>query len=105
MKRHLKIYRGTSLLGYVGLDDGLGPCSPFEPAEGFSAVEALFHREYELAMQLDDTDPEEESQTIEILDSLMEEILGPGITMQSMDGQQTFECMQLTIGDGRVCWR
>ncbi|MFO0923567.1 MAG: hypothetical protein U0905_13885 [Pirellulales bacterium] len=105
MIRQLKIFRGNTLLGYVGLDDGLGHCRPFEPAEGYSEIEALFLREHELSMQLEDSDPEEESKMIEILDSLMEEILGPGVTIQSMDGTQSFGCLQLTIGDGRVCWR
>jgi hypothetical protein len=107
MKRWLKIYRGVSLLGYAGLDEGLGPCHPFEAANGFWEVEPLFTQEHELTMQLADDNVSEErvSEIVEACEALMEEILAPGVSMKTLEDTHCFDCMELTIGDGRVCWR
>lgn len=106
MKRWLKIYRGGSLLGYAGLEDGLGPCCPFEAADGFWEIEPLFRQEHELTMQLaGDLSDERESEIIEACDALMEEILAPGVSMKTLEDVDCFDCLQLSIGDGRVCWR
>lgn len=107
MKRWMKIYRGVSLLGYAGLDDGLGPCCPFEAADGFWEVESLFQKEYELGMMLDDDNlsKERELEIVDACDAIMEEILAPGVKMTTLEDTYCFDCIQLTIGEGRVCWR
>ncbi len=107
MKRWMKIYRGDSLLGYAGHDDGLGPCRPFEAAEGFREVESLFEKEHKTEMLLDN-DALSDEQQLEIVaecDAIMEEILAPGVKMTTLEDVFCFDCIQLTIGDGRVCWR
>lgn len=103
----MKIVRGDSLLGYVGHDDGLGPCHPFEAADGFEEVAAMFQKEHELALLLDDDDlnDEREMEIIEACDAIMEEILAPGVRMTTLEDTFCFDCLQLTIGEGRVCWR
>lgn len=103
----MKIFRGQSLLGYVGREDGLGPCHPFEAAEGFTEVSSLFQRlhETELLLDNDDLSDERESEIVEAADAIMEEILAPGVTMTTLDDTHCFDCIQITIGEGRVCWR
>lgn len=107
MKRWMKIYRGDSLLGYAGHDDGLGPCRPFEAADGFREVESLFQKEHELGslLEADNLNVEKETEIVEACDAIMEEILVPGIKMTTLEDIFCFDCIQLTIGDGRVCWR
>ncbi len=107
MKRYQKIYRGEKLLGYAGLDDGLGPCRPFEAADGFCEVEQLFKKEQEIAMRLDNdslTD-EQELEIVAACDAVMEEILAPGVKFTTLDDVDCFDCIQLSIFNGRVCWR
>lgn len=103
----MKIYRGNSLLGYVGLDDGLGYCHPFEAADGFEEVASLFQKEHELAQLLDDDafSDDKELEIVEACDAIMAEILAPGVKMTTLEDTYCFDCIQLTIGQGRVCWR
>lgn len=109
MKRWLKIYRGNNLLGYVGLEDRLGPCSPFEPAEYFFEVEHLFKAEdclFEEWAALDKrNNPEKELELVTKIETVMSEILAPGVRMYHMEDTIGFECIELTIAKGRVCWR
>ncbi len=107
MKRWKKIYRGDTLIGYAGLDNGLKPCKPFEPAEDFAEVEHLFRKEQELEMLLDNDDLSDEQrlEIVEACDVVMEEILAPGVKVTTLDDIYCFDCIQLTIFDGRVCWR
>lgn len=103
----MKIYRGDTLLGYAGLDDGLGPCCPFEAADGFGEVAHLFQKEHELGLLLGDDDLSKKKQLeiVEACDTIMKEILAPGVTMTTLEDTYCFDCIQLTIGEGRVCWR
>jgi hypothetical protein len=109
MKRCQKIYRGNKLLGYAGLDDGLGPCRPFEAAEGFFEVEHLFKEEDRLTKEWAALDkrnnPEKELELVTEIESVMAEILAPGVRMYEKDDNIGFECIDLTIANGRVCWR
>lgn len=102
----MQIYRGESLLGYVGLDDGPEPCHPFEAADGFEEVAPLFQKEHELGMLLGgDLSDENELEIVEACEAIMEEILAPGVTMKTLEGTFCFDCIQISIGEGRVCWR
>ncbi len=109
MKRYQKIYRGKKLLGYAGLDDERKPCRPFEAAEGFFEVEHLFKEEDRLTKEwiaLDKrNNPEKELELVGKLEAIMEKILEPGVRMYHMNDDIGFECIDLTIADGRVCWR
>ncbi len=97
---------GWFLLGYVGLEDGLGACHPFEAADAFWEIEPLFKQEHVLTMELaGDHSDTREAEIIAACDALMEEILAPGVSMKTLDDVYCFDCMQLSIGDGRVCWR
>ncbi len=107
MKRWKKVYRGDTLLGYIGIDNESKPCSPFEAADGFWEVEHLFQKEQEIAMLLDN-DALSEEQELEIVarcDTVMEEILAPGVKVTTLDDIFCFDCIQLIIFDERVCWR
>jgi hypothetical protein len=109
MKRWKTIYRGNKLLGYAGLDDGLGPCCPFEAAEGFFEIEHLFKEEdrlFEEWAALDKrNNAKEEMELVAKIDAVMAEILAPGVRMYEKDDNIGFECIDLTIAKGRVCWR
>ncbi len=55
-----------------------------------------------------DNDALSDEQQLEIVaecDAIMEEILAPGVKMTTLEDVFCFDCIQLTIGDGRVCWR
>ncbi len=108
MKRYQKIYRDNKLLGYAGLDE-FGPCRPFEAAEGFFEVEHLFKEEDRLTKEwaaLDKSNnPKKELELVAQLESVMAEILAPGVRMYHIEDAIGFECIELTIADGRVCWR
>ncbi|MCC9600785.1 hypothetical protein LOC67_09430 [Stieleria sp. JC731] len=109
MQRRYELYRGDEFLGFVGSDDQW-PCEPFEAAPAFEALADLFAKEHELSMlacemgrigKLD----QEEALFIEA-DKLMEQILEPGVRMKALHPIDcSFECIDLSIHDGRVCWR
>ena len=109
MKRCYQVYRGDQLLGYVGLDDQ-SPCEPFEPADGFREVEALFAKEKEvatLACELDRTGQREQADAMFLeADKLQDQILAPGVRFEALEAMlSSFECIGLSIFDGRICWR
>ena len=109
MRRRYKIYRGDQLLGYVGFDDK-SPCERFEPAEAFHEVEALFAREHELSMRAGNLHQSKYEHQVDNLirdaERVMDEILAPGVRFEAMeDILCSFECDQLSIFEGRVCWR
>ncbi len=85
------------------------PCRPFEAAEGFFEVEHLFIEEDRLTKEwiaLDKrNNPEKELELVGKLEAIMEKILEPGVRMYHMNDDIGFECIDLTIADGRVCWR
>ncbi len=109
MKRWQKIYRGTTLLGYACLDDGLKPCSPFEVAEGFFEVEHLFDEEACLTEEWAALDkganPKRELELVAKLDAVMAKLLAPGVRMYYMEDSIGHECIDPTTTKGRVCWR
>ncbi|WP_182865990.1 hypothetical protein [Stieleria mannarensis] len=109
MRRRYKIYRGDQLLGFVGFDDQ-SPCEPFEPTEAFIGVEALFEKENELAKLAAEADAARDlarfDQLIDEMNQVMDEIVAPGVRFEAMESiLGSFECDQLSIFDGRVCWR
>lgn len=109
MKRRYEIYRGSKLLGYVGFDDQ-APCEPFEPAEAFAETETLFNREYEASARAgevnEDKEPDRFDKLMSEAEEIMDEIVAPGIRFKALeDTLCSFDCTQLSIFDGRVCWR
>lgn len=107
MTRWKKIYRGDTLIGYAGLDNGLKPCNPFEVADGFAEVKHLFRKEQELEMLLDNADlsDEQKLEIVDACDAVMEQILAPGVKVTTLDDIYCFDCILLVIFDWRVCWR
>jgi hypothetical protein len=102
------IYRGNELLGYVGSDDAW-PCEPFEPADAFHQVALLFAKEHELAMKSAElsrtSHADEANEVMASADRVLNEILKPGVRFHHMDGSFAFDCIGLSIAEGRVCWR
>ncbi len=109
MKRRYRVFRGEVVLGYVGFDDQW-PCEPFEPTDAFNEVKDLFDKEHELgrlAGEVDERgDVERFDQLMSEADAVMDEIVAPGIHFEALEKILcSFDCDQLSIFDGRVCWR
>lgn len=108
MRRTFCIYRGTTLIGYVGRDDK-PPCEPFEPTEAFAEVAELFEKEFQLESDAAELDRlgklDESTDRYAEADEVLADIMRPGIRFENPDGSPAFDCSSLSIGDGRVCWR
>lgn len=110
MQRNYRVHRGEDVLGYVGSDERF-PGEPFEPAAAFFEIESLFAKEHELVMRAADLDQmgrvdEAESVLNDEVEPIIQQILAPGVRFEALRTILcSFECLELSIFDGRACWR
>jgi hypothetical protein len=80
------------------LDSYFAVESAYEPTPAFAPLRRLFEREVELL----EVDSEAENQE---WSKIWEELLAPGMYVESADGQDRFNILWIHFKDGRAWWR